>query len=115
MTILFQQNHHFITFYSYAFGGRGLQKEYVLFARDNDEKRTTPKRKTVSLSCNNSKASVFGKSQAADPPPSVKIYKITFAAAAYMYIFFVFEILFLPTHSNIAEYVYVIDGGTHVR
>ena len=49
MTILFQQNHHFIVFYSYAlfffFGSGGwesLQKEYVLYARENREGNGQP-------------------------------------------------------------------------
>ena len=47
MTISFQQNHiHFIGFlqYLYAFGGegRGLQKVYVLYTHENDEKDGQP-------------------------------------------------------------------------
>ena len=40
MTILFHQNHHCIAVLSVLFWGEGegLQKEYVFYARENDEK-----------------------------------------------------------------------------
>ena len=49
MTILFQQNHHFLGLFFNHFvhfwgEGGGLQKEYVLYTRENDEKKwTAPK------------------------------------------------------------------------
>ena len=44
MTILFQQNHHFIVLLFLRFWGEGggLQKEYVLYAPENDEKMDDP-------------------------------------------------------------------------
>ena len=41
--ILFQQNHHFIAFYSYAFRGReGFAKRVRCVRRENDEKNGRP-------------------------------------------------------------------------
>ena len=38
MTVLFHQNHHFIGFFLFVHFWGGLQKEYVLYARENNEK-----------------------------------------------------------------------------
>ena len=47
MTILFQQNHHFIGFFIRTLLVGGVQKQYVLYARENYEKMDNPQRETV--------------------------------------------------------------------